>query len=105
MFVHRFFASSLLALALMSGTASAADIALAKNSMPLYGGPSRAYPAIALITWRQSLQVFGCDRQAGWCEVLVDGQRGWVESRRLTWPTMPAYREMDIHRDAVCVTI
>ncbi|WP_425523675.1 SH3 domain-containing protein [Rhizobium setariae] len=73
--------------------------------MRLYGGPSKDYPAIAMITWRQSLKVVGCDRRVGWCEVLVDGQRGWVEGNRLTWPTMPAYRAIDLRHDAVHVTI
>ena len=101
----RLFTSSFLAVALMAQGAVAADIALAKKSMLLFGGPSVAYPRIGMITWGQGLQVVGCDRTAGWCEVAVDGQRGWVEGHRLTWPEFPAYRKVDVRHDAVRVTI
>jgi uncharacterized protein YraI len=66
--------------------AHADDIALARNSMLLYGGPDKAYPRVGIITWGQGLTVLGCREDAGWCEVAADGQRGWVKSKALTWP-------------------
>jgi uncharacterized protein YraI len=82
----RMLSASLLGLALMVGAAQAQDIALAKNSMRLFGGPSMDYPRIGMITWGQGLKVLGCRNEIDWCEVVADGQRGWVPGARLTWP-------------------
>lgn len=91
MFV-RFLSASLLALSLAAGTAVAADqnstredIALARNSMLLFGGPSKDFPRIGIITWGQGLSVLSCEASAEWCQVEADGQRGWVQSSKLTW--------------------
>ena len=88
----RVLAAVLLLLSLPSGTLLAADagdrgadIALARNSMLLYGGPSRDFPRIGLITWGQGLSVLSCTARAQWCEVEADGQRGWVPAEKLTW--------------------
>ncbi|MBX9459479.1 MAG: SH3 domain-containing protein [Rhizobium sp.] len=61
------------------------DIALARNSMLLFGGPSKDYPRIGIITWGQGLAVISCESTAKWCQVEADGQRGWVQSSKLTW--------------------
>jgi uncharacterized protein YraI len=63
------------------------DIALARNSMLLFGGPSKDYPRIGIITWGQGLSVLSCEASAKWCQVEADGQRGWVPSSKLTWGT------------------
>lgn len=91
MFV-RFLSASLLALSLAAGPTLAADepvarqdIALARNSMLLFGGPSKDYPRIGIITWGQGLSVLSCEASAEWCQVEADGQRGWVQSSKLTW--------------------
>lgn len=88
----RFLSASVLAVSLAAVPALAADgddargdIALARNSMLLFGGPSDAYPRIGLITWGQGLSVLSCEPRAKWCEVEADGQRGWVQSSKLTW--------------------
>jgi uncharacterized protein YraI len=88
----RLLSASLLAMSLAAGPVLAADgddagsdIALARNSMLLFGGPSKDYPRIGLITWGQGLQVLSCEARAAWCEVEADGQRGWVQSSKLTW--------------------
>jgi uncharacterized protein YraI len=88
----RVLAAVLLSLALPSGNLIAADagkrgedIALARNSMLLHGGPSRDFPRIGLITWGQGLSVLSCDASGQWCAVEADGQRGWVPAAKLTW--------------------
>lgn len=88
----RFLSATVLALSLAAGPVLAAesddargDIALARNSMLLFGGPSQDYPRIGLITWGQGLSVLSCEPHAAWCEVEADGQRGWVQSSKLTW--------------------
>lgn len=91
MFV-RLLSASLLAMSLATVPTVAADrdfvrddIALARNSMLLFGGPSKDYPRIGVITWGQGLSVLSCEATANWCEVEADGQRGWVQSSKLTW--------------------
>ena len=91
MFV-RFLSAAVVAMALAIGPALAADenaaredIALARNSMLLFGGPSKDYPRIGIITWGQGLSVLACEPTATWCQVEADGQRGWVQSSKLTW--------------------
>ena len=87
----RFVTATIFSLCVLSGTASAADstasddIALARNSMLLYGGPSKDYPRIGLVTWGQGLSVLGCQQDTLWCEVESDGQRGWVPAKTMTW--------------------
>lgn len=86
------FIVSILSVVLMAGGAHAADIALAKKSMRLFGGPSMDYPRIGMITWGQGLKVIGCQDATGWCEVIADGQRGWVPANKMEWPATPANR-------------
>ena len=89
----RTLSASLLGIALLTSAAHtedsvrSEDIALAKNSMRLLGGPSMDYPRIGIITWGQGVKVLGCQADSGWCEIVADGQRGWVPSTKLTWPT------------------
>ena len=88
----RLLSASLVALSFATAPALAADensaredIALARNSMLLFGGPSKDYPRIGIITWGQGLSVLSCESSAEWCQVEADGQRGWVQSSKLTW--------------------
>lgn len=88
----RFLSASVIAMSLATVPALAADqnaagddIALARNSMLLFGGPSDNYPRIGIITWGQGLSVLSCEASAQWCQVEADGQRGWVQSSKLTW--------------------
>jgi len=86
--IARVVSAAIVSVAFMSGLAQAQDIALAKNSMRLFGGPSMNYPRIGLITWGQGLKVLGC-QDKGWCEVMADGQRGWVPATKIEYPGTP----------------
>lgn len=99
----RILSAALLSVACMAGGAQAEDIALAKNSMRLYGGPSMDYPRIGIITWGQGLNVLGCNDK-GWCEVTADSQRGWVPAAKMEWPATPQNR-MQGNRPLERVTI
>ena len=80
--------AAMLAVASLAGAPHAdEDIALAKNSMRLFGGPSMDYPRIGIITWGQGVRVLGCLHGNGWCEIVADGQRGWVPAAKLVWPS------------------
>ena len=87
----RFVTATIFSLCVFSGTALAADstakddIALARNSMLLYGGPSKDFARIGIVTWGQGLSVLGCQTDMQWCEVESDGQRGWVPAKAMTW--------------------
>lgn len=83
----RSLSASLFAIVALAGAAHAEDIALAKNSMRLFGGPSMDYPRIGMITWGQGVRVLGCQDGNGWCEIVADGQRGWVPGAKLVWPS------------------
>ena len=90
----RFLSAAAVALSLAAVPAFAADqdaaredIAHARKSMLLFGGPSKDYPRIGIITWGQGLSVLSCESTAKWCQVEADGQRGWVQSSKLTWGT------------------
>lgn len=90
--IVRLLSAAVLAATLSAGPSLAADqdtapedIALARNSMLLFGGPSKDYPRIGIITWGQGLAVLSCEASAKWCQVEADGQRGWVQSSKLTW--------------------
>jgi uncharacterized protein YraI len=87
----RILSAAALSVAFMAGAAQAEDIALAKNSMRLFGGPSTDYPRIGIITWGQGLKVLGCEDK-GWCEVQADGQRGWIPAAKMEWPATPQNR-------------
>jgi uncharacterized protein YraI len=49
----------------------------------LRAGPGRDYPLISLVPPGQPTQIFGCESGWGWCDVAVDGMRGWVSGRKL----------------------
>jgi uncharacterized protein YraI len=101
----RTLSASLLGIALLSGAAQAEDIALAKNSMRLLGGPSMDYPRIGIITWGQGVKVLGCEKVSDWCEIIADGQRGWVPGAKLEWSTNGAGKSIDMSTDNVHVTL
>lgn len=96
--------ASLLTVITTAGIAHAQDIALAKNSMRLFGGPSMDYPRIGMITWGQGVTVLGCEAGDGWCEVVADSQRGWVPGKKLVWPTNER-RPVKSERSKLHVTI
>ena len=82
----RLVACALAGLTFTAGSAQAADLALARNSLLLFGGPSKDYPRIGLITWGQGLNVLRCRVESKWCEVEADGQRGWVPAASVEFP-------------------
>jgi uncharacterized protein YraI len=104
--------AALVSAMLASGPASAGevsaatqDIALARNSMLLFGGPSKDYPRIGMITWGQGLSVLACVPSAEWCQVEADGQRGWVQSSKLTWSENGQRRVMRKRISAMRLTL
>ncbi|RZL95624.1 MAG: ligand-binding protein SH3, partial [Variovorax sp.] len=66
--------------------AAAAQQAFAHDPLNLRAGPSGEYPVVARLGPGQPLQVLGCTRGYGWCDVVLpDGLRGWVFARGLDY--------------------
>jgi len=70
---------------LMFCTAALADNAMTSQSAALYAGPDDAYPVVAQLDSNTPLQVMGCLNDWSWCDVAVEGTRGWVYSPDITY--------------------
>ncbi|MDR3494992.1 MAG: SH3 domain-containing protein [Ancalomicrobiaceae bacterium] len=64
------------------GEAAAAD-GWARASGTLRAGPDSDYPAITYVDRGASLDIFGCLSRYDWCDVAVDGERGWFPGSRI----------------------
>lgn len=59
--------------------ATSAQQAYTRYGINLRAGPSNNYPVVARLGGGQPLDVVGCTRGYGWCDVaLPDGLRGWL---------------------------
>lgn len=76
------FALGILALAAVPTPAAAAD-GWARSSGTLRAGPGSRYPAVTHVRGGEALDVVGCLRSRSWCDVLVDGERGWYPGSRI----------------------
>jgi uncharacterized protein YraI len=68
------------------GLATAATAATQGYTAPeanLRAGPGRDYPLISQIPPNQPTYIHGCLGGWGWCDVSVDGMRGWIAGRKL----------------------
>ncbi len=75
---RRHIVSSLAVLLLaVCGTAGAQNAYTAKQ-MNLHAGPDRDYPLVAQVDEGAPLEVHGCLDGYSWCDVSVDGNRGWM---------------------------
>jgi uncharacterized protein YraI len=80
-------ASSLAGAALgLFGLSAAALAAVPGTTLPeanLRAGPGRDYPLISLVPPGRPTEIFGCVGGYGWCDVAVDGMRGFISGRKL----------------------
>lgn len=51
----------------------------------LYAGPSDDFPRVAVVPAKRTVQVYGCLPGREWCDVWVNGSRGWIESDNLVY--------------------
>lgn len=51
----------------------------------VYAGPNDDYPRVATVPAKRTVQVYGCLPGREWCDVWVNGVRGWVESDDLVY--------------------
>jgi uncharacterized protein YraI len=59
------------------GTAGAQNAYTARQ-MNLHAGPDRGYPLVAQVDEGTPLEVHGCLDGWSWCDVSVEGNRGWM---------------------------
>lgn len=71
-----------LALLALPTAALAAD-GFARSSGTLRAGAGSNYPAVMRISAGTGLDVIGCISRYTWCDVAVDGERGWFPGRRI----------------------
>jgi uncharacterized protein YraI len=67
---------------LLPATASATD-GWARAAGILRAGPSTDYPRVTRVSRGDDLDVHGCLARASWCDVTVDGDRGWLPGSRI----------------------
>jgi uncharacterized protein YraI len=59
--------------------------ALTMKSVHLRAGPSRDYPAIAVLPRGTAVWVEGCLRDISWCDVTAGIERGWIYALNLSF--------------------
>lgn len=64
-------------------TAALAADGFARSSGTLRAGAGSDYPAVMRVHAGTGLDVVGCIRRYTWCDVAVDGERGWFPGRRI----------------------
>ena len=74
---------SFVAVAGFSNAASASPGYLSRNAN-LRAGPGRDYPVVTRIPAGAGLDINGCTRDWGWCDVDAGGVRGWISGRNLS---------------------
>lgn len=78
--------------AILMGMVALAPQAFAQNAKlvtdertSVYAGPDDGYPRVATVPAKRTVQVYGCLPGRQWCDVWVNGVRGWVESDDLVY--------------------
>ena len=66
-----------------TGVAAAAVPGYTLPEANLRAGPGRDYPFISQVPPGRPAEIFGCVGGWGWCDVDVDGARGWISGRKL----------------------
>lgn len=66
-------------------SAALARRALTTTSVHLRAGPSRDYPAIAVLPRGTAVWVEGCLRDISWCDVITGAERGWIYAMNLSF--------------------
>src|SRR5256885_820534 len=62
-----------------------AENAVTSDAASLHAGPDRSYPEVAQLDVGTPIQVMGCLEDWSWCDVAVEGTRGWLYSPDITY--------------------
>jgi uncharacterized protein YraI len=77
--------SCLTVLLLACSAPALAQNAMTAESADLYAGPDDSYPVVAQLDSNTPVQVMGCLDDWSWCDVGVDGGRGWLFAPSITY--------------------
>ncbi|WBV43852.1 SH3 domain-containing protein [Pseudoroseomonas cervicalis] len=77
--------AALFTLPLLAGPAGAAP-ALVTTSLNMRAGPGTEYPVVAVLAPGTEVDVQGCLEGYGWCDVVIEQQRGWLSGAYLQAP-------------------
>lgn len=81
--MKRVIKSAIIAFALFSATAAQAANAIVTTNLNLRTGPGTNYRTLGSIPNGARVDVRGCTRGYGWCQVSYAGRAGWASSRYL----------------------
>ena len=79
------FAVILSGAALVWSAAAAAHEAWVTRRVNVRAGPDATYPVVAVLGSGVGVDVVGCVSDYSWCDVVFNGDRGWVPGRRLQY--------------------
>jgi len=61
-----------------------AETAMVMENIYLRAGPNKTYPVVASISKYERVELRGCERDLGWCEIrTIENDYGWVKSSYL----------------------
>ena len=76
-----------IALASLAGLAAAQGRpALTATEVDLRAGPAHDYPVVTVLPRSFPLSVLGCLEDFSWCDVLAEGNRGWLYAGHISYP-------------------
>ncbi|QGZ64190.1 SH3 domain-containing protein [Paraburkholderia acidisoli] len=78
-------------LSLAATDAQAQTAAYTSEPVDVYAGPSGDYPVVSEIGPNEPVTVMGCVGDYSWCDVTVEGLRGWVYGGYLSYPYQGGY--------------
>jgi uncharacterized protein YraI len=70
--------AALIAMTMVPATASASSPGFVTTNLNVRAGPGTQFPAVAVFPAGSRVNVIGCTRGFGWCDVSARGIRGWV---------------------------
>lgn len=78
-------AAAVAALAMMGGVVAQAAPGYSTANVNMRTGPDTEFPSVGVIPEGDSVNVRGCLRDESWCDVIWQGNRGWVFSEYLAF--------------------
>ena len=75
--------SFVIAVSILGASIANASEAYTTSSAWLRTGPDRSFPTIMRVQRSSTVDVIGCTSGYRWCDVEVNGERGWLQSNQL----------------------
>ena len=79
------FSKALLGATLLWSASAFAHEAWTTRQVNARAGPDATYPVVATLAGGYPVDVAGCISDYSWCDVIFNGDRGWVPGRRLQY--------------------